>query len=184
MSESDLAERITDAIGVKMATVIDETKIFEKLFDIGTSIGIYIVALTLFPSIIGITNIAIHYSNNKLLDENISEISRSIDINRAVCVRVIEMRINNLENTLSIILENQQFCLNEIKKMHIKNNNSLSRSTSISLFPCILDNEYQKLNYVLDEKEINGDEEMINECYDSLPLNNFKKNTALTWLFK
>lgn len=191
MSESNLAEKITDAIGVKIASVIDETKIFEKIADIGTSIGIYIVALTLFPSIIGITNIAIYYSSNnknknnhKLLDDNISEISRSIDINRAVCVRVIEMRISELENRLSFILENQQICLNEIKKMHIKNHNSLSRSTSISGLPFILDNEYQKLNYVLDEKENKYDEEMLNECYDSLPLNNFKKNTALTWLFK
>jgi hypothetical protein len=188
MSESNLAEKITDAIGVKIASVIDETKIFEKIADIGTSIGIYIVALTLFPSIIGITNIAIHYSSNnkndKLLDDNIAEISRSIDINRAVCVRVIEMRISELENRLSFILENQQICLNEIKKIHIKNYNSLSRSTSISGMPFILDNEYQKLNYVLDEKECKYDEEMLNECYDSMPLNNFKKNTALTWLFK
>ena len=65
MSESNLAEKITDTIGVKIANLIDETKIFEKIADIGTSIGIYIVALTLFPSIIGITNIAIHYSSNK-----------------------------------------------------------------------------------------------------------------------
>jgi hypothetical protein len=184
MSESDLSEKITHAIGVKMASVIDETKIFEKISDVGTCIGSYIVALALFPSIIGITNIVIHYSNNKLLHENISEISRSIDINRSVCVRVIEMRISELENRLSFILENQQFCLNEIKKLHIKNYTSLSRSTSTSGFPFILDNEYQRLNYVLDEKESKIDEEMLNECYDSLPLNNFKKNTALTWLFK
>jgi hypothetical protein len=187
MSESNLAEKITDTIVVKIANLIDETKIFEKIADIGTSIGIYIVALTLFPSIIGITNIAIHYSsnnkNNKLLHDNKAEISRSIDINRSICVRLIEMRISELENRLSFILENQQICLNEIKKMHIKNHNSLSRSTSISGFPCILDNEYQKLNYVLDEKESRGDDELLNECYDSLPLSNFKKNTSLTWLF-
>lgn len=184
MSESNLAEKITDKIGVKIANLIDETKIFEKIADIGTSIGIYIVALTLFPSIIGITNIAIHYSNNKLLHDNKAEIERRIDINRSICVRLIEMRISELENRLSFILENQQICLNEIKKMHIKNHNSLSRSTSISGFPCILDNEYQKLNYVLDEKESRGDDELLHECYDSLPLSNFKKNTTLTWLFK
>jgi hypothetical protein len=184
MSESDLAEKITDAIGVKMASVIYETKIFEKISEVETCIGGYIVALALFPSIIGITNIAIYYSNINSNNKNNELINRSIEINRSVCVKLIEMRINKLENRLSIILENQQFCLNEIKKLHIKNYNSLSRSTSISGFPVILDNEYQKLNYVIDEKEINGDEEMINECYDSLPLNNFKKNTALTWLFK
>ena len=93
------------------------------------------------------------------------------------------MKINKLENRLSIILENQQFCLNEIKKLYIKNYNTVSRSTSISEIPFIPENEYQKLNYILDEKDTKGDEELLNECYDSLPLNNFKKNTALTWLF-
>lgn len=183
MSESNLAEKITDAIGVKIATVIDETKIFEKISEVGTCIGSYIVALALFPSIIGITNIAIYYSNINSNNKNNELLHENIEINRSICVKLIEMRINKLENKLSIILENQQFCLNEIKKIQIKNNNSLSRSTSISGFPCILDNEYQKLNYVLDEKESKVDEELLNECYDSLPLNNFKKNTALTWLF-
>ena len=190
MSESNLAEKITDTIGEKLASLIDKYEIFEKIGIVTASIGVYIGACTLFTSIIGITNIAIHYSNitsnnknNKLLNEKISKIPESIEINRSICVRLIEMRLNELQNKLYIILENQQFCLNEIKKLHIKNHNSLSRSTSISGFPFILDNECQKFNYVLDEKESKGDDEMLNECYDSLPLNNFKKNTALNWLF-
>jgi len=31
---------------------------------------------------------------------------------------------------------------------------------------------------------IHEDDELINECYDSIPLNNVKKNTSITWLFK
>jgi hypothetical protein len=186
MSESNLAEKITDTIGVRIANLIDEIKMFEKIAIVTTNIGVYVGAFALFTSVIGITNIALHYSNiksnnknNKLLNDKIPEI---IEINRSICVRLIEMRLDELQNKLYIILENQKFCLNEIKKLQIKNN-SLSRSTSISGFPCILDNEFQKLNYVLDEKECRGDDELLNECYDSLPLSNFKKNTKLTWLF-
>ena len=28
------------------------------------------------------------------------------------------------------------------------------------------------------------DDELLNECYDSIPLNNVKKNMSITWLFK
>jgi hypothetical protein len=70
MSESNLAEKITDTIGVKIANLIDETKIFEKIAIVTNNIGVYIGAFTLFTSIIGITNIALHYSNIKSNNEN------------------------------------------------------------------------------------------------------------------
>jgi hypothetical protein len=200
MTDKNLAEKITDTIAVKITSAINETKMFEKISDVTNYMGLYIGAFTLFTSVIGITNIAIHYSNinssnenTKLLRENIFNISQGIEMNRYNFdnkINKLEIRFNKLlESKFNTLLEIQKNCLNEINNLHIERKNYISKSTSISGITFISDkedvnqeellDEYKKINYVLDEK----DDELLNECYDSLPLNNFKKNTALNWLF-
>ena len=38
-------------------------------------------------------------------------------------------------------------------------------------------------NNIIMHKEIE-DNELLNESYDSIPMNNLKKNTSLIWLFR
>jgi hypothetical protein len=171
MSELELSEKI--------ATLIDETKMFEKIADVTVNIGICISAFGLFASFVGFTNIALHYSNinsnnknNKFLSERITSISKNIEINRII----YDNKIIELEYKL---IESQQNCLNEIKKLKSEKKITISKSTSISDLAFISDEE-KKVN---DEENQEEDDELINECYDSLPLNNFKKNTKSNWLF-
>jgi len=37
---------------------------------------------------------------------------------------------------------------------------------------------------IYDDIRENDYDELMNECYDTIPLNNVKKNTGLSWLFK
>jgi hypothetical protein len=39
-------------------------------------------------------------------------------------------------------------------------------------------------NIIDDDIKDNEYDELLNECYDTIPLNNFKKTTGLSWLFK
>lgn len=178
MSELELSEKITHSIGVKIATLIDETKMNEKIADVTVNIGICISAFALFASVVGVTNIALHYSNinsnnknNKLLNESISRLSENIEINHFI----YDKRVSELEEKFNKLLEfqqeSQQNCLNEIKKIQSEKKITISKSTSISDLSFISDEEKK----VKDEEKQEEDDELINECYDSLPLNNLKK---------
>jgi hypothetical protein len=63
----------------------------------------------------------------------------------------------------------------------------ISASTSISSFSpikIILPPENNDCdNNIIMHKEIE-DNELLNESYDSIPMNNLKKNNSLIWLFR
>jgi hypothetical protein len=172
-----------------------------KLSDLtNINIGLYIVgAFTLFTSVIGITNIAINYSNinstnenTKLLRENILNISQSIEMKQYN----FDKKIIHLESKFNKLLEIQQDYFDEIIDLHIERKNYISKSTSISSLSDDIDKNLLQTNeHHIKYEETTSDEEneeecidkdddeLLNECYDSLPLHNFKKNTALNWLF-
>jgi hypothetical protein len=48
--------------------------------------------------------------------------------------------------------------------------------------PSVLDESI--VNNVTDDNKDKEYDELLNECYDAIPLNNLKKTTGLSWLFK
>ena len=86
-------------------------------------------------------------------------------------------------------LENQIFTLNEIKNLPlltIGRIDKLSRNTS---FSSILDSPQQKIESIHSDEQWNNSSEqknkkeedidLLNECYDVLPLNNVKKHIGI-----
>jgi hypothetical protein len=48
--------------------------------------------------------------------------------------------------------------------------------------PSVLDESI--VSNVTDDNKDKEYDELLNECYDAIPLNNLKKTTGLSWLFK
>jgi hypothetical protein len=121
MSERKIAEKITDAMSEKITNLINETKLFEKIADVTIFIGFYIGAFTLFTSVIGVTNIALNYSNinsnNKITDLLNKNSTKMINIFQLV--KDNSFKLEQLENKINLFLEFQK-------------NNALLKSTSIS----------------------------------------------------
>jgi hypothetical protein len=95
-----------------------------------------------------------------------------------------------LNKELSQLLENQQnivfkleelsVYLGELKSINTSQEyNRISTSTSMSSFSPI-----KIANTVLEDVREHDYDELMNECYDTIPLSNLKKNTSLSWLFK
>lgn len=127
-----------------------------KLFEKIDKIHFYIGSFVLFTSIISITGFAIHYSNTTKINENIQILNNN--------KREIIDKINNLEDKI----------IKKIESQEIKVKSSLS-----------MDNNQININD--QKKNINdtdNDDELINDCYDYIPLNNIKKVTGIKkWLY-
>ena len=111
---------------------------------------------------------------------------------------VLHHKIDDLDIKFTKLLKSQQYTLNEIL-LNIERKNVISKSTSISSL--FLDSSKNTINNndlstlvaktEKNEDEKNEDEknekdyyEILNECYDNIPLNNLKKTTGLKgWLF-
>ena len=199
---------LTDKISETITNVFKKTKVFEKIEKMEFLVGTFVI----ISSIIGLTNVYFNYSNlnkvnkiTKIFLDKEENICKTIDINHSVSIKFFENKINELEEKLSLILENQHKLLiemNEIKNLPILTigkADTLSKSTSVSslLFESP-DNDndndndnnnnnnnnfyFQQNNLEQDNNELL--DELMDECYDSIPLSNIKKNTGLTWLFK
>ena len=182
MSESNLTDKISESI----TNVFKKTEVFEKIEKVEFFINSFIIVSSIF----GLTSIYINYCNlNKIknLEEKIREtkdiLKHSIEIN-------LKQNLLSHENTITKLLENQNLnilLLQEEKQLEFSKKELISTSTSTSsLLPLkiIIPHENDDLkNNIIKQEEIE-DNELINECYDSIPLNNLKKNTGLSWLFK
>jgi hypothetical protein len=197
MTDSNLSDKITDSINI----FFKKPEVFQKTEKIKFYIGTFFI----FSSIIGITGILINYSNsnrinkiNKNLSKIDSSIKDNVKINRSICIRTIENRISDFENKIFILLLDQQKTLNKIEKLlteiqtlsildiHKKQTISVSTSTSsinMNLLEQNVNTEKKEEEYEKKEEEYenNEDDELMNECYDVIPLNNLKKNTLINW---
>lgn len=186
MSDSNLTNKISETI----TGVFKKTKIFEKMEKMQFLVGTFVM----ITSIIGITSIYMNYSNSNkiyqisyLISENQETIS---NLNNVECIiKKLENKIVQLEFKIDILLGNQKNIMNDIKNLPIYKIQGINVSTSTSAFSPIKKSNinilYEDTEIVDNHRKINDadDNELLDECYDSIPLNNIK-TTGLSWLFK
>ena len=185
MSDSNLRDKISETI----INVFKKTEVFEKIGKIG-KMQFYVNSFLIISSIIGLTNIYINYCNiDKIdnLEEKIKESENILKYNIKINRKQNQIIYNNLINELKNEVELTSKLFNQIKESKMYKPEMISASTSISSFSpikIILPPENNDCdNNIIMQKEIE-DNELLNESYDSIPMNNLKKNTSLIWLFR
>ncbi len=201
MSEINLTDKITESI----TNAFKKTEVFEKI----GKFEFYINSFLIITSIVGATSIYINILNRARIDdikrdlqgtENILKYNIQINRKRNLIEHCsLKSEILILNKQLSLLLENQEKIINELEEMklikiseqnklsiNISKIDCISASTSMNSFspikiPAVLDENC--VSNVDDVKDQDYDE-LLNECYDAIPLNNLKKNTGLSWLFK
>lgn len=191
MSDSNLTDKISDTI----TNAFKKTEVFEKI----GKIEIYVRSFVIISSIIGVTSIYMNYYNFdkiKRLEEKLegteNVLKYNIEINRKQTTISYNKLIEQLKNDTSISIDTQQKITEKILEIKGLIQNSkrdvISASTSVTNFSPIKSinsmDDWKHNIIEQDEVKIYEDDELMNECYDSIPLNNIKKNTGLSWLFK
>jgi hypothetical protein len=182
MSNSN--SNLTDKISETITNVFKKTEVFEKIDKMG-KIQFYVNSFLIVSSIIGLTNIYINYCNiDKIekLEEKLEECENILKYNIKINRKKNQIIYNNLINEVELTSK----LFNEIKELKLYKPEMISASTSISTFSplkIILPPENNDCDNHIMHKEIE-DNELLNESYDSIPMNNLKKNTGLIWLFK
>jgi hypothetical protein len=188
MSEIGLTEKLSETL----LNAFKNTNLFEKLKKIEFRLN----SVILFSSILGLTCLYIHFDYKKNLtkiDNHYYEIDKLMKENN-----VTNILVNNaIRHEISIVIENQNRILHKLIKLKqpivMDNYNQtelgcISATTSMSDFPSIDLTNTVNTNPECSSRESNSKEteydELLNECYDVIPLNNLKKNTGLSWLFK
>lgn len=181
MSDSNLTDKVSETI----TNVFKKTEVFEKM----EKIQFYFGSFVIISSIIGITSIYMNYCNSNKIERLKEQIKGSenvlkynIKINRKQNQIIYNKLINEIKNELEFTSK----LLNELKESKLYKPEMISATTSISSFSplkIMIPTENDDLNLQEDIKDLE-DNELMNECYDSIPLNNVKKTTGLTWLFK
>ena len=139
-------------------------------------------ALLTIAIVIGIANIQLSYSN-------------------ALQLMRLEEQTNGIENVLQYKMDvnqklNQLQC-NHIEKCVVENASNMQKIVTDALTHNVLIVEKPHYDEPVDINDFNGvsetkqepiinareEDELLNECYDSIPLNNLKKNTSISWLF-
>lgn len=185
MSEAILTVKISDTI----SDVFKKTKIFEKI----ESFEFYVGSFVFISSIIGIAGITVNYYSNKSINNKLDKLNKIHKLveqnNREICE--IKNLLNENQSKISIIrdeyimlFDRQQKITQEILNLPLLNicninNNNISRESS-DLSTLIEDTVEKKETIIQETKEIPIEEdELVNECYDSIPLSNAKKLTGI-----
>jgi hypothetical protein len=151
MSDSISTEKISDYINV----LLKKQKIFQKI----DTIKYYSWYFILFSSFIGITGIYIGYSNYK----HIKKISNNTEKN-----------LDEIKNSISDIRN----ALDEIKKPSKMDNYGVITNSSSPVSSTLSDSDYTPFKSInsnlIKNDESNEDTELLDECYDNIPLNDFK----------
>ena len=167
MSDLNLTEKISEAL----TNILKKTKAFDKL----DKIKFYLGAFVLISSIVSVTNIIIHYSVINRISENKERINKNKNENEIMYK--IEVKHIELLSVMNNMLNNHESKLITLLEKHIKSLDKINTSISSLSF----DSSQQN---IAEQKETNQDDELINECYDLIPLNNNKKFTGIkSWLF-
>jgi hypothetical protein len=191
MSESNLTDKISETI----TNVFKKTEVFEKI----ERIQIYISSFVIVSSIIGLTGIYLNYYNTdkiKRLEDKLKVTENILKYNIEINRKQNQIIYNKLIEQLKNEVQTSSNLINMIKEAQCFKPEMISASTSISSFsplkitiPIETDDWINQnddwINHIIDKKDnSNDDDELISECYDSIPLNNLKKNTGLNWFFK
>jgi hypothetical protein len=194
---------ITDKISETITNTFKKTEVFEKIGKIQFYINSFLIVTIFF----GVTTISINMltrfdigNMKEELEGNENILKYHIDINRKRnliehCGLKSEILILNKQ--MALLLENQEKIISQLEDIKlIKNSEEHRLSINISKIDCISASTSMntfspiKIPLLLDTNIIDDDikdneyDELLNECYDTIPLNNFKKTTGLSWLFK
>ena len=195
---SDSNANLTEKISETLTHVFKKTKLFEKI----GKIEIYISSFFIVSSIISLTSIYMNYHNidrikwlaNKI-EGSENKLKYNIEINRQQNLLYYNKLIKNVKNNTELLNNTQdkiiqkidefEFLLQNSKKELISESTSMSDFTSIKSVKLVksvdsIDGWRENIIQEDDVKEME-DNELLNECYDSIPLNNIKKNTT-SWL--
>lgn len=184
MSDSNLTDKISETI----TNVFKKTKIFEKM----EKIQFYIGSFVIISSIISATSIYINYCNLdkiKRLEEKIQGSEKVLKYNIEINRKQFQIVYNKLIDELKHEVEISSKLIDRIKEMQYFKPEMISASTSLRSFSplkIIIPPENDDWNnHIIMQEDIKQmeDNELLNECYDSIPMNNIKKNTALSWIF-
>lgn len=198
MSDTNITDKITDSISETVSNVFKKSGISDKI----DKIGIYIFLPFVGFILVGAYGFRVLVKENiKNRDENITlqNVNKEFIIHLNNKIDILNEKISSLEKNVTEKLENQQTIMKniiEIPILNICNENSILSSSSISLSideideePIIDSIEHKEENII----EHNNDDwiysreqendELMNECYDSLPLNGFKKATGFKGFF-
>jgi hypothetical protein len=172
MSETNITEKITNSI----SDVFKKTKIFEKI----QRFEFYIGSFVFISSIIGITGIGINYYNNDLINKKLDKLYNNKELNEIKELKELNVikelneikeilnenknKVTEIRNEYIILFERQQKILEEILNINCYRENNSRES--------ILPDEIPINNTELISEP---DDELIDECYDSIPLSNAKK---------
>lgn len=184
----NLTEKITETI----TNAFKKTKVFEKLGKIEIYIGSFIVV----SSIISLTSIYMQYSNMekiKRLEDKIegskNVLKQNIELNQHINLLCYRKIVKHIKDGIDVSVDTQKKMIEKIMDVKLLLENSkrelVSETTSMTDFNSVksIDSiDGWKDNIIKQEnvKEME-DDELLNECYDSIPLNNLKKNTT-SWL--
>jgi hypothetical protein len=197
MSENNLTDRISETI----TNTFKKTEIFEKF----SNYKFYINSFLIITSIIGTLSIYMNMMNRLDIININEDIKANAEENKNILKYHIEINdkrnlieycslksdILTLNKQFVLLLENQEKIINQLCEIKLINNSEENRlSINISKFDSCSINKFSpiKMPLILDQNNsdnIKEDEydELLNECYDTMPLNNLKKNTGLSWFF-
>jgi len=190
---TDYNPNLTEKISETITNAFKKTKVFEKLGKIEIYIGSFIVV----SSIISLTSIYMQYSNMekiKRLEEKIegskNVLKQNIDLNQHINVLSCRKIVKHIKDVTDISVDTQKKMIEKIMETNLlllqnSKKEFVSESTSMSAFHSFksidsVDGWKDNMIKQEDVKEME-DDELLNECYDSIPLNNLKKNTT-SWL--
>jgi len=188
MSDNNLSEKISETI----TNVFKKTKIFEKI----GKIEIYVGSFIIISSIISFTNMYMNYftvNRIKRLEDKIEAskniLKHNIEINRQLHSSYHHKLIRHFKNQKLFLDHSEEKITEKILEIKSFLENSkkevISVSTSISSLRPVksIDSIDGWKDNIIQQEEVKEmeDNELLNECYDTIPLNNLKKNTG-SWL--
>jgi hypothetical protein len=185
MSDTPITETITNAFKKTLVSAkIERFKWYIGTFMVFSSIA------SISCAYFSYNNLSIFSETKKQIDYLTQHVSLMLDINKNMNEKIkkLENTISILDFKLNIILDNQNLILHKLE-MVIKDtsdSNSIldKNDTPISLTHLNIQTNHEETSQTDNANKNNhDDDELLNECYDSIPMNNAKKNTTISWLF-
>lgn len=192
---SDYNPNLTEKMSGTITTAFKKTKLFEKIGKIEFYVGSFIIISSIFT----LTTMYINYSNmNKIknierkIEGSENKLKHNIEINRIQNSLSNHKIVKYLKHIKSDLDDTQEKVMEKIIEINMLLQNSqkelISKATSMSDLSQVqsidsIDDLEENINKEENIKELEDfkeleDNELLNECYDSIPLNNLKKNTS------
>ena len=149
-------------------------------------IQFYINSFAIISSIIGLTSIYINYCNLdkiKNLEIKINESEKVLEDNIKINRKQNQIIYNKFIELFKNEAKSKSMLIDQINELQNSKPELVSAATSMTSFSpvkIILPEEKDDWYNNIEQEEVQ-DNELLNECYDSIPMNNFKKYPALNW---